>query len=250
MGQHFKTILMSALIFALLMVIIFGSGFLLQAVRAQGAPRATTIENTPNRTITVPGTSQVRLQPDLGMILIKVPAEAGKAEEAIKQSNEKLSALVRLLTGMGVRSEDIQTGTAQVLPHYAEQESGQQPIITVTAINWVEVQVHDLEKTGSLVDAIIQSGDYIIDNIRYEFSENNAEYEAARTEAMREARDKAEQLASLEGAELGEVFRIQEANHPSYLGNQNDSTGGEADEAAQSGIQLTEIEVQITWLLE
>jgi uncharacterized protein len=82
-------------------------------VQAQVEPPVTT-EAT--RSVSVSGTGQSQVQPDMAMITLGVETQAEEASAALNQNNEQMQSLISTLTENGVAEEDIQTQAVQLQP--------------------------------------------------------------------------------------------------------------------------------------
>lgn len=252
--------LFTTLIFITLMMIISGSGLVLRAARAQAQQPTPTAAQTPDqpptaagRSISVIGSGEASVQPDVAVILVGVQTTDETASEALTQNSEQMQELIDTLTDAGVEAADIRTQSVQLYPVYEPQgpgETGQPDISGYTAANTVSVRVEDLEQVGELLDSAVQAGGNRIDGILFETSDSVEALEQARELAMENARAKAEHLASLANASLGAVINIQEVpgGQPPVLFPQ----GGLAQDFAvpvQPGSQILRVDIQVTWEL-
>lgn len=252
--------LFTTLIFITLMLIISGSGLLLRAARAQAqqpTPTATQPPDQPpvaaDRRITVIGSGEASVQPDVAVILVGVQTTDESASEVLTQNSEQMQELIDTLTEAGVEAADIRTQSVQLFPVYENQgptETGQPDISGYTAANTVSVRVEDLDQVGELLDSAVQAGGNRIDGITFETSDSVDALEQARELAMENAQAKAEHLASLANARLGAVTNIQEV--PSGQFPVPFPQGGAAQDLAvpiQPGSQIVRVDIQVTWEL-
>ncbi|MEZ4617605.1 MAG: SIMPL domain-containing protein [Caldilineaceae bacterium] len=180
-----------------------------------------TTPQTPSaRSVSVSGSGQVNVQPDVAIVQLGVQTSDAEATAALNANSEQMKALVNALQEAGVAQEDIQTQTIQLQPQYAgmtdnqppqpqpsdaqsaeRQPMNQSPEITgYIATNTVEVRTSDLANLGSLLDAVVAAGGNQIAGIRFEVSNATDAMASARETAWNDARQKAEQLATLAGA--------------------------------------------------
>jgi uncharacterized protein YggE len=119
-----------------------------------------------------------------------------------------------------------------------------------TALNNVDVQVRDLDQLGTLLDAAVAAGANTISGIRFVASDDLALTEQARAAAMDDARQKAEQLASLAGASLGPVISLSEGAAgptPIFGGDTTAGIGGAVP--IEPGTETVSVSLHVTWQL-
>lgn len=206
-----------------------------------------------NRFIRVTGAGSASAQPDTAIIVVGVRTEAEEASAALDENNQQVTTLLAALNQAGIAQEDIQTQRISLNPRYEEQP-GQpgQPVVTgYEAVNTVEVRVRDIDNVGQILDASVQAGGNLIEQIRFEVNDSNTVLGQAREAAFDDAREKAEQLASLAGVQLGNLISISEStvNFPRPF-----AAGGAAEQAARAvpvepGTQEVQMFLEVTWAI-
>lgn len=210
--------------------------------------------NLPQRTVTVVGNGQVDVAPDQAIARLGVQTEAATASGALADNTQQMQALLSSLTDAGVVRADIQTQSIQLYPRYAEPRS---TVVTATpqiagyiAANVVEVRVRNLDNLGTLLDAAVSAGGNTIENVRFVVSDTSARMDDAREAAVTDALRKARQLATLTGAQLGEVLSISEVSAvmaPFMAQAAMPNAGGAVP--IEAGTQSLSTQVQVTWRL-
>lgn len=246
--------------------IALGVGVLLLGLFVlRGAPMADplaaqeepTVEDEPQRTLSVSGTGEAAAQPDTAVVTLGVETEAESAEEALDQNTEQMEGLLDALAEAGMPSQEIQTKAIRLEPRYEEvqrtEPNGQRrsrELVGYRALNTVEVRVRDIGMLGTLLDTAVEAGGNRIQSIRFEVSDAAELVDEAREAAWEDAEHKAEQLVELAGAELGDVLTINESSRtPRPVAYEQ----VEAEAAAvpiEPGTQTISVDVQVTWLLE
>jgi uncharacterized protein YggE len=186
----------------------------------------------------------------MAVVTLGVQIEAEEAEVALSQNSIKMAALIAALEEAGVADDDVQTRAIQLWPRHEEAEPrGGRELVGYTASNTVEVRVRDLDSLGQLLDAAVKAGGNRVEGIRFEIADPAGLLDEARETAWEDARHKAEQLAELANADLGEVSMIEESSYsPGPVGT------GAAREAAgevpvMPGSQMVEVNLRVTWQL-
>lgn len=208
------------------------------------------------RTLNVSGTGMVEAPTDRARITVGVQTEAETADDAMAENSEQMQAVVDALVEAGIDEADIQTQSVRLSPRYEEppvpqEETGERELVGFTASNLVRVTLRDVEAVGEVLDAAIAAGANRVEGIQFEVSEPADLLADARDAAWADAEAKAEQLADLAGAELGDVLSINESSR----GPVPIARGGlEADQAlavpVQPGSETLQVDLQVTWLLE
>jgi uncharacterized protein len=247
-----KPLLIATSIFVLMVVslALFSSG----AQSSVSAQAPTPSPFDPARSVTVIGVGEVRVVPDEAVIVIGVQTQAESALAAMNENSERMDEVVNSLRAAGIQTADIQTRTVNLFPRYAEEQQLTRPglgeIIGYTASNQVEVRARQIANVGAVIDNAIMAGANTIDGIRFEVSNPVVAMDQARQAAMTEARRKAEQLAELADASLGNVLTISEFSRTPGPVFRETMVMDVAVAPIEPGTETIEVEVQVSWYLE
>ena len=226
-------------------------------VSQSGCAPATAQEETTDgepRTITVSGSGSVSAAPDEVVVRLGVETMAETASEALSDNSQQMEAVIAALRDAGIPSENIQTQTVQLRARYETppRETGpaeERELIGYVATNVVEARSDDLDVIGELLDAAVQAGANRIEGIRFEVSDPGEFLDQAREAAWEDAQEKADQLASLAGDDLGDVLSIDESTtvpRPVGLGG---AVEREAAVPIEPGAEDIQVNLQVTWSL-
>lgn len=166
------------------------------------------------RTISVPGTGRVVVQPDIASVRLGVLVVRATAAAAREAAAAAMNAILAAVAGQGIAKRDIQTSLLSLNPvtDYSA-ESG--PRITGYQVNnTVSITVRDLAATGSVIDAGLAAGASSLDGLEFRLEDPTEAGVAARTAAVEDARTRAKTLASSAGVTLGQVVGISEGQPP------------------------------------
>lgn len=188
-----------------LIIALLVSAVLLSAC---GSVAPGTIVGTQPRTISVNGTSQVMVSPDIAYVSIGVHTEAEDAKDAVAENNTQSQAVIDALVKAGIEAEDIQTTNFSIYPQERFSPMGESQGKYYAVDNTVYVKVRDLETLGSLLDTAVKAGANTIYGISFDLEEKDAAMEQGRQAAIENARKQAEQLASAAGVKVGSVYSI------------------------------------------
>lgn len=183
----------------------------------EGTPEPPAPGNFPANTITVTGTGTSAGTPDVANLEVGAEIINSDIAAAFQQANQTIDAVIAAVTEAGVAPEDIRTTGLDIFtdqpfpgPMPTDAQSTQATERTYRVSNRIRVIVRDISILESVIDAAVNAGANNIFGLSFGI-ENRADLESqAREAAMDDARQRAEQLAQLAGAQLGEVIVISE----------------------------------------
>ncbi|HET7090405.1 MAG TPA: SIMPL domain-containing protein [Anaerolineae bacterium] len=164
------------------------------------------------RSITVVGTGSVSIAPDRATATIGVDTQAASPDEATRQNDERVAAVIEALKAAGIEPADIQTAYYNL---YAEQRFDPgtgQPTgeFTYRVSTGLSVTVRDLPRLGSLLNDAVKAGANNISGVSLSVADQAAFEASAREKAIADAKARAQALAELSGVTLGEVVSVSE----------------------------------------
>ncbi|MFC1968790.1 SIMPL domain-containing protein [Chloroflexota bacterium] len=194
-----------------------------QAAPPQSSPSEVKVSlNNQVEGIWVSGTGKVTVTPDIATLQLGVEAQEASVSEAQTKASEAMDKVMIALTDNGVAEEDIQTQYFRIRQRTRWDEVKQQEVVIGYRVtNQVTASIRDTDKVSRIIDAVVTAGgDYTrINNLNFSMDDSSAYYDEAREEAIADAKDKAEKIASLAGMRLGEPTYISEsAVSPVYGG--------------------------------
>lgn len=207
--------------------------------------------------VTVTATGTAYGEPDEASFDAGVGALSADVQAATTEVNERVSSLMTALKAGGVATEDIRTSSFTIYPEPRYNNQGRITEMRYRVNNTVQVTVRDTAQLGALLGSSIEAGANEVSNVVYTFSDRSALERQAREQAMRSAREKAEQLARFGEATLGEVRRIVEGAQLGGVTPFAEARSADASAEAQSfevpissGQLAVTVSVQVTFGLE
>jgi len=170
------------------------------------------------RTLTVTGTADVSVKPDICYISFGVETINKKsAREGYRANSQLMNALSAAVKSAGIEPKDIQTSSFSVTPQYHYEDSGHRRVFDGYRVyQSLDVNVRDLEKASTVLDAGMDAGATQVNNVTFAV-ENPKKYTAdAMVEAVKAAQAKAQTMADLTGVKLGKPISISESEPNSY----------------------------------
>jgi len=173
-----------------------------------GACAPQSAANDINRSISVTGTGEVYLVPDIAYVYIGTRSEAVDVASALSDNNQQAQSISTVLSDMGVDPKDIQTTAFNVYPMQNYGPDGQPTETKYVVENTVFVKVRQLQKLGELLDAVVRKGANQINGITFDVEDRAQAESDARKLAVQNATDKAKELADAAGVELGQLLNL------------------------------------------
>ena len=206
------------------------------------------------RIIQVVGEGRANAAPDMARISLGVSQQAKTAGEAMDAMSAGMAAVLGTLGEQGIAQVDIQTGQLMLEPSYDYNTPDGNPVMTgFIATQILDVNVRDIGQLGTVLDAVVEDGANRVNGIQFDVSDSQAVTDAARREAVENARARAELYADAAGVGLGEVVSISEATVYSPPIPMYDARGG-AEQAMAVPVAPGEVSlvtsVTVTYAIE
>ena len=210
------------------------------------------------RTLSVSGSGEALLAPDIAYIYIGVHTENPAAAEAVAENTTRTEELMQALRDFGIDPKDLRTTNFSIYPmDRFDPSTGMPSGEKVYAVdNTVYVTVRDLTKLGDLLDTAVQAGANNINSVQFDVAEKDEALKQARAEAVKDAEAQAQSLAQAAGLSLGEIQSISFFDAQPYPLFDGKGGGGMAAEAAAAAVpiqpgQLTfTVSVSVTYALK
>ena len=160
--------------------------------------------------ISVNGTGSISAKPDMATIQVGVQVQNTSLDAAQAEAATKMDAVMKQLKDAGIADKDITTSQYAVSPMMNYPQNGAPTVTGYQVTNIVSVNVRDLTKAGKLIDSLVASGANSVYGVSFGFSDPSALMKQARAAAMADAKDKAQQLATLGSVGLGAPIVIED----------------------------------------
>ncbi len=206
--------------------------------------------------ITVIGTAQAEVTPDLATITLGVTSEQPSATAAAAETASKAKAVIDTAKAQGVAAADIATQSLTLTQTFDDlhgpqgQDIGRRPR-GFAADNVVAIKVHDLAKAGALAGALIQTGANRFDGISFSVDRPQPILDRLLGEAVKSARAQAEIAAAAAGVRLGRVLLIERPNagEPQSMAFARVASKPAAM-PVEAGTTSLSREIEVTWALD
>lgn len=163
------------------------------------------------RTINVNGDGEVSVAPDIAYVSLGVTTEKSSVGEAQKSNSDTMNNVIAAIKKVGVASEDIKTSNYSISPKYNyEDKTGNSTIVGYTVTSTLSVTVKNISSVGSIIDTAISNGANNSNGIAFGVSDYGKYYNMALTNAISNAKAKAQVIAGCIDVKLSNPAKITE----------------------------------------
>jgi uncharacterized protein len=169
------------------------------------------------RTITVVGEAYDNVVNEKATFSAGVTSINDDKNTAVAEVNDKVEAIIKMVTDFGVEKEDIKTQNLNIYQNqeqYYEDGRQKQRAGQWNVNNSVEITLRNVEKASSLADLLATSGATNVWGPNFSLDDNNDSSDALVKKAIEDASEKASKMAIAAGATLGKVLSVNEASSP------------------------------------
>lgn len=220
--------------------------------RAQATPEA---QLGQSGTIAVTGVGEVIVIPDTANIQIGVQVFAEELSEAQRQSTEQISTIIDTIKAAGIKDRDIQTSNYSVSIRQQYDDQGiATAVLGYDIYNTLSVTVRKLDQLGTILDQVVAAGANQIYGIYFFTSDLTGATAQAREAAVKDAQERADQLAAAAGVDVGRIINISEGYSSAPVamdygkgGRAGDAQGAASEVPILSGSQTVQISVSVTY---
>jgi hypothetical protein len=165
-----------------------------------------TAAEAPLRLVSVTGSGEVKAQPDMAYVTLGVEARRPTLAEARAEVNATVERLLALTRELKIEPKFVDSTRLQVQPDYRwDEKSSSQVLLGYVVSRQVDVELHDLDRLGTLLEKSVSAGVNQVGGARLDSSRRKELERAALTQAVDDARLNADALARAAGARLGPV---------------------------------------------
>lgn len=200
------------------------------------------------RTLSVSGSGQAYLAPDIASIYLGVHTESQTAADAVAENTAQTQKVIKAITDFGIDAKDVRTSNFSIWPmDQFDPVSGRPTGEKSYAVdNTVLVTVRDLAKLGDLLDTVVQAGANTVNSVQFDVANKDDGLKQARVDAVKDAETQAKDLAEATGLSLGEIQSITFVDNQYPIFDGKGGGGGIASEAAAVPIQPGQLTFTVT----
>jgi uncharacterized protein YggE len=171
-----------------------------------------TAAEVPLRLVSVTGSGEVTAEPDMAYVTLGVEARRPTLAEARTEVNAAVERVLALTRELKIEPKFVDSTRLQVQPDYRwDEPSSKQVLLGYLVSRQVDVELHDLDRLGTLLEKSVSAGVNQVGGARLDSSRRKELERAALTQAVDDARLNADALARAAGAKLGPVQSLSTA---------------------------------------
>lgn len=207
---------------------------------------------TLTRSISVSGEAEIRVVPDQVLIALTAESRGPDLMETQKKNDAAVKNFVDYAAQtLGVKKEHIQTDFTTLSPNYRSCNYDDElagrcnplQIVYYSVRKGIQIRLTDLGKYESLIAGALQAGITNIDSIQFVTTDLRKHRDAAREQAAKAAREKADAVAAVLGVKVGKPITINTQSYSAYFSHgygggargHNQMTQNVMQEAAPTG---------------
>jgi uncharacterized protein YggE len=164
----------------------------------------------PTPSIVTSGEAIVRRAPDQAFVTLAVETRARNPRDAQGQNAEAMTAVQQRVAAAGIGKDAIRT-TGYNIQQEFDYSNGRRTPREYVARNGLEIRLDAVERTGEILDLVVQSGATTVTSVRFDVKDRPAAEREALRLAVADARGRAEALASGAGLTVDRVLRIDDS---------------------------------------
>jgi uncharacterized protein len=210
------------------------------------------------RTITVDGEGKITATPDIALIDLSVVSQGKTVKQVTTDGNAKMTQVVAAVKALGVDSKDVMTSSYNLYPSYNYPSDGKAPTITGYNLDQgITVKVRKLDTVDDVLDKSVLAGANQVGQLTFDIDDTSVIKKDARATAFTKAREKAQEMASAAGVNLGRVVTFSEGYaptpvmYPNYAMDVSKSEGvASPAPSIEAGSKELTVDVSVTYEIE
>lgn len=216
--------------------------------------------------ITVSGKGEIFAKPDLALVNFSVVSEAKTVAQVLSENTKKMNVVIDSVKKLGVEEKDLKTTNFSIYPRYEWQKETicisppclerKRVLIGYEVRQTLETKIREMVKIGEIIQAATAAGANEVGNLQFTIDNKEELEKKARAEAIKEAKEKAKELASLLEVKLVRITSFSENRitpyYPAPYFMEAKALGPTEGEVPQieTGENKIEISVSITYEID
>ena len=161
--------------------------------------------------ISVSGTGEVYVTPDIASITISVQTENRDVSVASEENSTKMNNVIEYIKSEGVESRDIKTTGYNINPRYEwNNDTGKRILAGYEVSQSATIKIRDLSKIGSIISNSTVKGANDISSLSFIVDDDESAKDEAKELAIKDAKTKAEELEKLLGIKMVKIVSYSE----------------------------------------
>lgn len=178
---------------------------------------------TPVRSVTASGLAERKVAPDEAHVNVTIASTNLKLDAAKAEHDKKLRDVMSIAKKAGIDEAQMKTENSSIQPQYT-YENNKRNFKGYMVNTMLDITVKKMENVGGLIEKLsgagLENGNGQewgnLMNVSYRLSNPDKIRDEMLAEAIKNARAKAENMASAAGASIGNVIQINEGGTPQF----------------------------------
>ncbi|MFC0472994.1 SIMPL domain-containing protein [Halalkalibacter kiskunsagensis] len=171
-----------------------------------------TLMRNQKQNLKVVGEGSITTTPDRVLITLGVITEDKSVVTAQQENAAAITAIIQGIVELGIQENNIQTTVYRIDPQYDFIE-GEQVFRGYRVAHLLQVTVDQVELTGTIIDSAVENGANSIASITFTMRDPSSMYLSALTNALENAREKAQVISNNLGVTLNPTpIQVKELN--------------------------------------
>jgi uncharacterized protein YggE len=204
-------------------------------------------QNTPSSpVIRTQGEAVLPAEPNVAEIQIGVETEDPSAKTAAQNNGGRADAVLKALHEFLGADADIKTAGYSVVPVYSTPRDGKNTITHYRATNTIRIRTDRIKQVGDIIDRANKAGANMVNSLQFTVKEDSMIKLKALEQASRDARVKADAIASALGLKIKRILEVEEVERGPRPMIKNRSFAEAASTPIEAGTLDIEAAVMLT----
>jgi uncharacterized protein YggE len=161
---------------------------------------------------TVNGEGETTAVPDTAVVTLGISETANSIEQVKNKVNTKINDIISGLKKLEIEEKKIKTTNYSIYPNY-DYTNGTNRITGYSISQTLQVEITPIEKANKALDLSTEKGANMVGNIEFKVNDKDREKLEikARENAIKKAKEKAQNIASAAGIRLGRIVNVYES---------------------------------------
>jgi len=156
------------------------------------------------------GEAVLTVEPDRAEIQIGVETEDPSAQAAAQKNAGRADAVLKALRELLGRDAEIKTAGYSINPVYVTPRDGKSVISHYKATNMLHLKTDQIKRVGEIIDRANKAGANTVHALEFSLKDDASVQLKALEQASREARAKADAIASALGVKIKRILQVEE----------------------------------------
>ncbi|MGE5623764.1 MAG: SIMPL domain-containing protein, partial [Methanocella sp.] len=162
--------------------------------------------------IAVAGEATAKADPDRAEFTLGLESRGATAREAQTKNAGTMEKVVAALVGAGIDRKDIRTSAYNLTPvRRWDQKSGREITEGYQVTSLVTATTGETARVGALVDTAVNAGANTVQGVAFSVADQGKVRQQALAQAVADARNRAQQMASAAGVRVGKITAMTDA---------------------------------------